>query len=106
MSDQFPAPPQPPWQPVHYLPPAIRQTNPLSTAGMVLGILSCVFIAAGIFELAMVVLAITFGGVALAAKRRHLGGRGKAQAAIILGIVGAVFYAVAGILSAGALLVL
>jgi hypothetical protein len=111
-------PPPPPQHPGHdyggypkqpYYPPlpqygvvAVRQpTNPVATAAMVLGILCCVFVAAGLAELAMCVLAMTFGAMGLERKRAHLGGRGKAQAGLILGIIGIVIYLIVGIASAG-----
>lgn len=108
MSEQPPTPPPPP-QPYGYYPSTPpygvvavpQQTNPLATAGMVLGICGAIFWGAGLAELALVSLAIIFGAVALGRRRRHLGGRGKAQAALILGIIGAVGYLIVGIVSAG-----
>lgn len=109
MSEQPPTPPQQPYYPP--LPPSAwpnpypvavpQPSNPLATAGMILGIICCVFVAAGLAELAMCILAMTFGGMAMGAQRRHLGGRGKAQAGLILGIIGLVIYAIVGIASAG-----
>lgn len=94
-----------PWQthPVAvYQPP----TNPLATTSMVLGIICVITVAAGLAELAMCILAITFASMAMGARRRHLGRKGMAQAGLILGIIGLVVYVIIGISTAGITLII
>lgn len=70
---------------------------------MVLGIIAVLAWFAGIGELALVILSITFGAVGLRrANGPWLGtGHGQATAGLVLGIIGAVGYVCFGIATLG-----
>jgi Domain of unknown function (DUF4190) len=82
---------------------SVRQpSNGMATAGMVLGITCIVFSWWGLFTLAQVVLAITFGAIGLnRANTRGAPGRGQAIAGIVLGVIGCCAYVVFGIFTLG-----
>ena len=81
---------------------APQQGNGLAIASLVLGIVSVIFSWWGLLTLAMVVLAITFGGISIHRAEQQPGrGRGMAIAGLVLGIVGFCLYFVLGVVSVG-----
>ena len=68
---------------------------------MILGITSIVFCWWGLFTLAQIVLAIVFGVKGLGRANAGAGGKGMAQAGLICGCVGALFYLIIGIFTVG-----
>jgi Protein of unknown function (DUF2510)/Domain of unknown function (DUF4190) len=82
--------------PYQYMVPVLAPQNPLATAGLVLGILAVVCsgtIVLSFFGVPMGILALIFGLIARPRAERLPGrvGRGKAIAAIVLGIVSLVW---------------
>lgn len=99
-----PSPPQPlvAVAPVSSPLAAVGPGNGLAVTGMILGITSIVFCWLGIFTLAQVVLAITFGSIGIRKANRGASHKGMAVAGLTCGIVGAVLYVIFGILTRGA----
>jgi hypothetical protein len=86
------------YQPVMQAPAA---RTGVATAALVLGIGSVIFCWWGLFTLAMVVLAITFGAIGIQRANENGAGKGMAVAGLVLGSVGAVAYFIFGIVTLG-----
>lgn len=86
----YPYPPQPPPYTTQYPPP--RTGHGKAIAALVLGILSILLCVLSLFDAVPVILALIFGGIALAESRRRPNreGRGMAIAGIACAIVGAI----------------
>lgn len=75
--------------------------NPFAIAGMVLGICSIVFCWWGLLTLAMVILAITFGGIGIHRANQGAEKKGMAMAGVACGAFGGFLYLIVGIVSLG-----
>jgi hypothetical protein len=86
----YPYPPQPPPYPAQYPPP--RTGHGKAIAALVLGILSILLCVLSLFDAVFVILALIFGGLALAESRSRPNreGRGMAIAGIACAIAGAI----------------
>jgi ABC-type phosphate transport system permease subunit len=91
-------------QPYGTNPPApLQPASGQAVAALVLGITGIVFCWWGLGTLAQVVLAIAFGVKGMQKADAGLaGGKGMAQAGLVLGIVGACLYLLVGVLTLGA----
>lgn len=96
MSEMAPYPHQP-----AEIAPGSTPGSGMATAGMILGITSIIFCWWGLFSLAQVVLAITFGAVGIKRAGRGAAGKGQAVAGLCCGIVGLIAYVIFGIATVG-----
>jgi hypothetical protein len=78
-----------------------KQGNGLAVAGFVLGITSLLFFWTGLFAVAQIVLALTFGGVGLNRAFKGAQHKGLAISAIATGVVAFVGYFVFAVASNG-----
>jgi hypothetical protein len=95
----FPSMPPPPPAPTAEQP---MTSNGLAVAGMILGICSIIFCWWGIATLAMVVLALTFSGVALKnVNTKGAPNKGMAIAGLATGVVGFIAYFIFAVSTSG-----
>jgi hypothetical protein len=83
-----------------------RPTNSQAVAGMVFGIFAVIIEWGGLLTLALAVSAIICGAVGLSQSRAVGTGRGKAIAAVTLGITGFVLHLIWGVLFVGLFLLI
>jgi hypothetical protein len=80
------------------------KSNGMATSGMIMGILSTVFNVIpflGFISIILAVLGIIFGGIGMA-KSGVNGGKGKAIAGVVLGLINIVWFFVSLVLMAAA----
>ncbi len=97
-----PAYPYPPAPPGYGFMPVARPGNGMAVAGFVFGLLSVILSFLGLVTLVEIILAIVFSSSGIGRANRGAAHRGLAIAGLLLGIVGAVFYLLFGLISLGA----
>lgn len=80
--------PQQPGAPAYYGAPTQQRTNPMGTAGFVLGLLGLLLFWIPVFGMIMALLGVIFGSVGIMRHRRDNSGSGLAIAGLVLGILG------------------